>query len=247
MTRDLPGDLERKSAGWGELIEDIIGVNLRGFRTLWATIVKPVDVFEASRTLDWRGQKYSSSIRVWTFLLALLMFFQFLWAAPEGPIGEQFKASFSELPVDHPVLNAPSTIERVVQNYVFLYPILLLAISFVTSMLLHIWGKGTKVVERIRLLYVAVLPGTAIVVLTTPLILFVPSQWALHFTAASFFAIFLADSTTVFRGLVTEYTVSARAWRAIFLGALMQLVYTVVSILSVILVTLWTFRNLELN
>lgn len=244
MTHEPDPNLEKKSAGWSELVEDTIGVNLRGIRTLWAMFIKPVDVFEASRTLDWNGQKYSSSLRVWTFLLAVVMFFQFVWATPESPLGEQFSQVFAALPSDDQRLTDPSTIDFAIQKYVFLYPVILLCLTFFASIIFRIWGKGTTTVERIRLFYAAAIPGMAAVLFTTPAVALMPAGKSFFiFLVSSLLLVFALDCITAYRGLAPKYGIGGRSWRAILFGSTMQVIYQLVPMFCTIVLSFWVIQK----
>ena len=239
---DLPYTV--KHPGWGELIEDAIGVNLRGLKTLWVSITTPARLFSACRTIDWEDRKYSPTLRVWLFLLAIMMFLQFLWAHPDSFLGQQMSAAFSVAAEENPILKEPKTLELALQRYVFLYPIILLLFCIVTALLVRIWGKGTTSVTRIRLFFAAVLPGMFVTLITTPFLAFVSGDSALMYAFCSFSAVMLADVLTTWRGLVPTHSIGARTWRALLLAVFNLFLYTTASTVAAILMMFWLLRDL---
>ena len=233
-----------KDPGWSELVEDAVGVNLRGLKTLWVSIVSPARLFSASRNIDWEDRTYSPTLRVWLFLLAIMMFLQFLWAHPDSFLGQQMAAALTSGASENPILREPKTLDLALQRYVFLYPIVLVSFCIVIALLMRIWGKGTTGVTRIRLYFATVLPGMFVTLITTPLLAFVSSNAALIFALCAFTAVMVADFSTMWRGLVPTHSIGARTWRAVLLAVLNLFLYTTASMVAALLMTFWLLRDL---
>jgi len=230
--------------GWGELIEDAIGVNLQGLKTLWTSLAAPAHLFIAARAVDWQGHKYSPTLRVWLFLIAIMMFLQFIWAKPDSFLGQQMELAFTSDQSEDPIMQSPETLDLALQRYVFIYPTVLLLLTIITALLLRIWGKGTTSVTRIRLYFAATLPGALVTLGSTPLLAFISIDKAAEYSILWFTVIFLADFLTTWRGLAPANKMSARSWRAALLAITNQFVYVSASSIAAIIMVLWLAQDL---
>ena len=211
------------------------------------SIVAPARLFAAARTLDWEDRKYSPTLRVWLFLVAVMMFLQFMWANPDSYMGQGLGAALASNESQDPILKAPETLELALQRYVFVYPIVLLLSGMMIALVIRIWGKGTTTVTRIRLFFAAVLPGMFVTLATTPLVAFVPAENVAQYFAGVFITIFLADFLTTWRGLAPIYKTGARTWRAVLLATVNQLVYVMVSVIAVLIMVAWLAASLGVD
>lgn len=242
MSDPSPDTRKIDAPGWSELIEDAFGINLLGLKTLWASIVAPAQLFAASRTIDWEDHKYSPTLRVWLFLIAILMFLQFIWANPDSATGQQMKSAFAAY--RDPRLTASETIELALQRYVFVYPIILMLFSMMAALLLRIWGSGTTNVTRIRLYFAAIIPGLLVTLLTSSLTLFISVDDFVMYLGLASTVIFFADFLTTRRGLVALHNVRYRTWRAMLFASTNLLVYMMASTIAAVIMMLWLEKDL---
>ncbi len=246
MPKNIKSHKNTTDPGWGELIEDAIGVNLKGLKTLRASLLFPARLFTVARISDWQDRTYSPTLRVWLFLIAILMFLQFIWASPDSWFGQALGSSFAELMPDEPIMHSAETVELALQRYVFVYPGVLLALSFCAALLIRIWSKTTSSVTRIRLFFASILPGALIALLTSLAFALVPAENMSVFSMSVLSSIFLADFFTTWRGLVPVHKTGARTWRALLLAVTNQIVYVVASLISAIIMMEWISTELSI-
>ena len=219
--------------GWHELVDDAFGINLKGLKTIWASITAPAGLFSAACTIDWQGQKYSPTLRVWLFLITVLMFLQFIWANPDSIVGQQMKSAFDAYGDTR--LTARETIEIALQRYVFVYPILLMLLSMLAALLPGIWGRPMTAAVRIRTYFATILPGLVVTLLSTPLTLLISGDnMAVYVQSMSIVMVlvFLADFITAHRGLAPTHKVSARTLSAMLLAIINAIVYLMASTIA---------------
>ncbi|MFK7841948.1 MAG: hypothetical protein AB8B54_06775 [Sphingorhabdus sp.] len=241
MSDPLQDTRKIDAPGWSELIEDAFGINLLGLKTLWASIAAPAQLFSASRTIDWADHKYSPTLRVWLFLIAILMFLQFIWANPESATGQQMKSTFATYGDSR--LTAPETVELALQRYVFVYPIVLMLLCMLAALLLRIWGHGTTSVVRIRLYFATILPGSLVTLLTSALTLLVSVEHLVIYIGIASAVVFVIDFITTQRGLTPSLKAGSRAWRAMLLATINLLVYIMASTIAAAIMMYWLAKE----
>ncbi|MEM8636854.1 MAG: hypothetical protein AAGF33_17950 [Pseudomonadota bacterium] len=205
-----------KRLGSSELVEDLFGLNLRGLRTIWEMIRQPTTVYQAARDPLWIGH-YTPSIRLVFSLLALTAFFQFLWAS-EGTIfhdrvldmvlaSDRADTTEAALPIADELLNI----------FVGIFPFCYLAFQALFASILFIWGKGTSLVLRLRLYFLAIVPSVTVTTLSM-FAGFVFSSGAFATSIALIIFIVTVDMLTAYRGGVAGDSVFGRSWRAFLLA-----------------------------
>lgn len=245
MSDPSPDNGKINAPGWSELIEDAFGINLLGLQTLWAALAAPAHLFAAARTVDWEDHQYSPTLRVWLFLIAILMFLQFIWANPDSATGQQMTSAFAAY--GDPRLTTKEIIELALQRYVFVYPVILMLFSMMAALLLRIWGSGATNVVRIRLYFAAIIPGLLVTLWTSSLTLFISVDDFVIYLSLASAAVFFADFLTARRGLAAFENVGSRTWRAIILAIINLIVYMMASTVAAIIMMLWLEKDLGLG
>ncbi|MEM1105980.1 MAG: hypothetical protein AAGH87_06280 [Pseudomonadota bacterium] len=204
--------------GWHDLIEDLVGVNLRGLRTLAAAFAQPATLFTSARARDWDGQVFSPSVRVYIFLIAVILFFQFIWGDASSPSAEAMREQFEALAAADPRLDDPELVGRVMNLFALVFPIVAVLISFIGSLLVRIWGAGTPILARIRLYFAAILPSTFLQLFGTVGLALTPASFVNLALVVALLLYWIADVATTYRGLAPVHARGGRIWRAILFG-----------------------------
>lgn len=230
--------------GWNELVEDLVGVNLRGLRTLAAAFTTPAKLFTAARSRDWQGVFFSPSVRVYIFLIAVVVFFQFIWADASSPSVQGMREQLESLAEVDPRLDDPELVERVMDLFAVVFPIASLLLTLLASLLVRIWGAGTPLLVRIRLYFVAILPSTLFQLFGTVGLSFVPTSFAGLGLVIALLAYWAADMITAYRGLAPVHSRGRRIWRSLLFGLVNTLVIILASIVSGSIAGNWEIERL---
>ena len=230
--------------GWNELIEDLVGVNLRGLRTLSAAFTTPAKLFTAARSRDWQSVFFSPSVRVYIFLIALIVFFQFIWGDDSSPSVQGMREQLESLAELDPRLGDPDLVERVLDRFAVIFPITSLLLTLLASVLVRIWGTGTPLLVRIRLYFAAILPSTLFQLFGTVGLSFVPTSYAGLGLVVALLAYWAADTITTYRGLAPVHGLGGRIWRGFLFGVVNALVILFASIVTGTLAVNWEIEKL---
>lgn len=223
-------DRSAEKLGWSELVEDLVGVNLRGLRTIATAFIHPFRLFSAARKPDWEGRQYGPTLRVFLFVLAVIVFFQFIWADPDSAIVQSFMTSVGDLSDIDPAFASPEILQRTVETYVVSFPILFTTFALLASLLVRIWGRGTPLLARIRLYYAAIIPSTVFSLFTTVWLAFLPLEAAYNSAVGALLATAVIDGATAYRGLASVHAPLGRLWRAMILSTVNFLALTMAGV-----------------
>ena len=189
-----------EKVGMDDLAEDMFGLNIRGVHTLWALLRKPGDVFAAARKPDWTDRRYTPSIRLVFSIIAAMAALRFIWSGPESYLFDVTRGLIENRTTFESEAALNAFTDDVLDTYVFLFPLVLMAGHALASLFLRIWGKGTPLVVRIRLYFSALVPGTFFSLLSTTL-LGVGNEWVwFAYAAGSIVVVFAIDMATAWRG-----------------------------------------------
>ncbi|MEM9839177.1 MAG: hypothetical protein AAF830_08480 [Pseudomonadota bacterium] len=232
----------RESIGVQGLVEDVLGLNIRGLKTIRDSVIAPRKVADAARDFDWLGV-YTPSIRIGFFLLSALSLLRFIWAPEDGQFFEFLKSQVAQAESGQSLSEDETSelIDRYFAVYVAALPFTHLIGQALAALCLPIWGAGTSVVVRLRLHYAATIPG-----LTAGFFLLVLFAFAstanelLILQGASFLVAMGFDTTTSFR-MLPQTSFWARAWRAIVFGITATLFGLVTSVGTSIVTSMITF------
>lgn len=144
--------------GLNSLIEDILGLNIRGLTTIRDVVVRPNVVAEAARDNAWLN-KYTPSIRLVFFLLSLTSLLRFLWAPADGVVTAQLNEAFQNRVGE--TASIAQAIDQYMATYGALYPFLAIGFTVMAASFLRVWGKGTTFALRVRLHLMVLIPSSA--------------------------------------------------------------------------------------
>jgi hypothetical protein len=218
------------------MAEDIFGLSLRGLTTLRDILVRPAKVFEAARAPDWKS-RYTPSIRLATSLVALMLLLRFFWAGKESAMFQSVLAQINQLARTGADIPDPATLATNYFNaWVLVFPVVYLAVHFLFALLLRIWGKEASTVTRLRLYFIALIPGLLVATISLLAIPLAGVENLFALSAAYMGACALAYGLGAYFGLKDVYIDrTGRLWRAlVFVGAALT-ADTVASLLSSVL------------
>ena len=212
-------DLTRAS-GWDALLDDVFGLNVRGFRTMWASLFNPAKVFEAARDPGWQD-RYTPAIRLVFVIFALTGSLQYLLSGEGTPLWQTVVEAVSAYEGDLYGREVDDIAREVLLAYSVLYSIAFFVLHIPLSLIVSAWGKGVPMPVRSRLYFATLVPGTliglALVIGQNAISTEINQTSSLIFMAL----IILAYVGTIFRGLAPRMSAGGRLWRAGLMGFLM--------------------------
>lgn len=213
--------------GWDALLEDLFGLNIRSLQTIREMFVRPANVFAAARSDDWGG-KFTPSIRLVFSLFTVMLLLSFFWAGENSLIFRAIEDALKETVRQKPDIDLVSVTNKLLKNYFLFLPFTFALFHSLGAMLLFIWGKGTRIVQRLRFYYLAMIPSSAISILSATLLgvnAIAQTTWIQSFMLT---IPFLLNWVTSWRCLETVQIGFGRLWRGL-LFALVSLTMTAVS------------------
>lgn len=215
MSDALPSKVTKP--GYDDLLEDVLGLNVRGIKTLWTSIFKPRLYYQASRDADWAG-KFTPSFRLWFSLVALTFFFQFFWARPDSAIVQDLAAQIEaggRLPEGISSLSAALTFSR---WYYGLLPFSIAGFLSFLALIYRAFGQSLNYIERQRRIFITVIPSAIFTIFATTIFgLLSQPDFVMPLFFATLFIALILDSLTAWRGAFPAH--KPRFWRAIALGS----------------------------
>ena len=148
----------KQDIGFNSLLEDLLGLNIRGLTTIRDVVVRPNVVAEAARDNAWLN-KYTPSIRLVFFLLSLTSLLRFLWAPEDGVVTAQLNEVFQDRIGD--AESVAQATDQYMATYGAIYPFLAIGFVVLAASFLRVWGKGTNLALRIRLHLMVLIPSSA--------------------------------------------------------------------------------------
>lgn len=208
-----------KSPNWHDLTEDLFGLNVRGVITLKDIFLHPARVFAAARTPDWNDKYYTPSIRLFFSLITVVILLRVFWAGDGSHFMRSIQMSLQN--IDQDSVSA----EGIMQQIIVSLPIVTMLSMILAGTLVRIWGKGTSLVVRLRCYFIAAIPSWILSYLSFAGMEFLPFQIYLWASSLVYFIIFVADTSTAYRGGVQAETKAGRVGKAILFGTVNFTVY----------------------
>ncbi|MEO0467206.1 MAG: hypothetical protein AAF216_11750 [Pseudomonadota bacterium] len=201
------------------MAEDLLGLNIRGLRSVAALWTRPRDYFAAARTPDW-NDRFTPSIRLWLSFFALFSALRFWWlGGSQGMIGA-YADGFTQAGLMVP---EGMTIEEIGIEAVFLVfgvvPILQVITMVLLALAWGVWGEKTSITQRQRYLFGVIVPSASLMPIFLTVMMFMPQSLVTAFGIGLAVVSFFTDFQTGYRGLFTEVSRFGRIWRATLLSA----------------------------
>lgn len=225
---------KRTELGFDQLVEDLFGLNIRGFSTIGQMFVAPSKGFEAARDPDWQG-RFTPSVRLVFSILTVLGFLRFFWAGEETAIFQQFTTGFIDGAGDELGSEAESAAlaRDALGVYAASIPFAYLIAHGFLSQVVRVWGKGTGGVGRLRLHMLAIVPSMTFTLVASLLLPFVESFLAVY-SLVMFIGVCALDFVTALRGGVQSPSQTGRIVKAFVFMISALIAHLIASILSMI-------------
>jgi hypothetical protein len=176
IATDLTG---ARRIGSDEFFYDLFGVNIKGLKSIWTLIRRPVEYFEAATLPDWGGEHWPS-IRIWLGIMGLLVALQFLWASESSEMTAMFQMlamvladSFQDAAATDGVILNLDELDRetlgkqAFKRWIFIYPFFFIAAMCALAFIFRAWKPAVSFVIRIRYIFAIIIPGSVFGLLTT--------------------------------------------------------------------------------
>lgn len=214
------------------LLEDLFGLNVRGFKTLRDLFIKPKRVFESARITDWAGQ-HTPTFRLTFSLITLSMLLSFFWAAEDSAFYQGLLVLTTEIARANP--DAPDPHEAAIAwlaAYSFCYPIVYMIVHGLVGSLVFLWGQGVSWVTRLRLYFALLTVGMFVAVASMLLIPFVPVEMFVVYTLVATLVLLVVHMITYLRGMSGPRSGIGLWLRAPFIALLIIVTDFAVAIIS---------------
>jgi hypothetical protein len=203
--------------GWDALAEDLFGLNIRGLRTMGALIRDPKPVFLAARETGWQD-RFTPSIRLAVSLVALFTFLRFIWGSDSSGLFAVQLGAMSEVADSRPELlggrDPLTATEDYFTNFLVAFPFVYVATHGLLSLVLNIWGKGTRLAVRTRLYFAVLVPVLVLGVVSSGAYAMLSGAAMIALTFASTGVSALIYAATYARGMRDQYSGTALYARA---------------------------------
>jgi|GEM_PF-1840255 len=237
--------------GSEELLEDVFGLNIRSFHSLWALITRPYDYFRAAKTPTWEIQTrgapevFTPSLRLWLGLMTIMVALQFIWGG-EGSLFitkmmENSKTGF-ELgynsssggeevgPLD---IDWKKITQGTMDFNLIAYPFVLLILFAIMSTFIRFWGERLSYVVRLRFLFAVLLPASVFNLFATLSLPLIPPSLFTVFTTSQLIVTFLLYVWTAAQGPFKTMSMDDRLPRSLVLAVLLILALIVAQMISI--------------
>tara|TARA_X000000950_G_scaffold203679_1_gene245083 strand:- start:70944 stop:71696 length:753 start_codon:yes stop_codon:yes gene_type:complete len=225
---DMSESRSKTNLGMDDLSEDMFGLSLRGLRTMWTVFASPKKIFEAARSPDWQSYRFTPSLRVVFSILAVITGLRFIWIGPDSALVQSTLLHLLETGAVSTEEEARAVTKTILDRYILIFPFAMMLIHFLAGTVLHIWGKGTSAVLRIRLYFTAVIPNTLLsLLLLMPLSTISIEEYS-KYSLLVVLVTFSADLITALRGGVAGKAIWVRIGKAL-LFAITSLAVAIIS------------------
>jgi len=217
------------------LAEDLLGLNLRGLRSIAVLWRRPRVYFDAARQIDW-GDKFTPSIRLWLFFFALLSFFKVWWLGSGEGMIQAYADGFSGAQLPLPAGMTYRDIGREAVLLIFgLLPLFQITATVILALCFPFWGEPTTAALRQRYLFAVIVPSASLMPIFMTVMMFVPPQSLAVYGLALAGLTFLIDFQSGYRGGFQTVSHPGRVWRAALLSLCVVSVNIVTTLLAQII------------
>lgn len=222
-TQDTGDDSIASPRNWDIVAEDLFALNVRAIRAIWASVTAPSKLFAAARDKYWHN-RYTPSLRLYFSLVALISALQFFWLGEGSALNELAREMVSQSPEEWGGRDAETATQDIFAAFIIVLPFGYALAHILAGLLMRVWGKGTPAVERVRLYFCTLIPGTLLGIASTMALAQIPPE-ALKMTQIPTYILFFGVyAATYFFGMAREMSAGGRAWRAGVLAALISIV-----------------------
>lgn len=222
--------------GWDALIEDIFGLSVRGLSTVKDMFVRPAVVLDAGRSRHWLD-RYTPSLRLVMSLIALMLVLRVFWAAENSTMFQSILSQLETLGAQRDFeIEDPISVAKVYFTaFALVFPFAYIFVHFLMALVTRIWGKGTKMVVRLRLYFAAVIPSVVLSVISMSMTPLLSVDFFLVATVTGSVLALIVSVVTIIRGLATQMALGARIWRGVLFGVLVSVADIICSVTASLL------------
>lgn len=225
------------------MIEDLLGLNIRGLQSVGVIWANPKRYFAAAKTQNWNDQ-YTPSIRLWLSFFALFSALRFWWIGSSDGIIGAYADGFEEAGLQLPEGTTYQDIGTEAVLLVFgLAPILQIITMLLLSLIYTLWGERTTITLRQRYLFAVIVPSASLMPVIFTIMVFVPQSMVTVFGILLAAVAFLVDFQAGYRGTFSKVSTFGRAWRAALLAAIVVALNTMTSIAAQIAGIVYTAQK----
>ena len=234
------GKTSGSGPGFDALIEDVLGLNLRGVKTLWFLFANPNEVFTAARHENWEN-RFTPSIRLYFSIIAIIVFFQFIWAGEHSYMREAFLSQFETMQTlpNFGAFDVEQATDLAINIYLMVSPLVVGIFMLLTACCMFVWGKGTGFVTRIRLFFAALVPYIAVSAVLTLATSHATPEQSLLIAGLAIGSMLVINWLTAFRGLRDVHSMAARVWKSGLFSVVVMLSIMVSGTVSQLVVGVW--------
>lgn len=231
MSTKLPDDNVTRIS-LDSMAEDLLGLNIRGLKSVAALWTQPRDYFAAARTPNW-SDRYTPSIRLWLSFFALFSALRFWWIGGSQGIIGAYADGFTQAGL---VVPDGMTIEEIGTEAVLLVfgmvPILQIITMVLLALVWGVWGEKTSITQRQRYLFGVIVPSASLMPIFLTVMMLMPQSLVTVFGIGLAVGSFFVDFQTSYRGLFTEVSRFGRIWRAALVSAVIVTLNVLTSLVA---------------
>ncbi len=214
--------------GFDSVLEDMFGLNIRALKSIGTLFRRPAAYFDAARDRDWL-QRFTPSFRIWLGLYALLAAMRFIYGGETSPMVEHMVTQMeTEAPFSEDDRFTLDNRQFAVDMYKWLFvllPFVFLPTYAVVAFLFRSFPGQPGFVLRLRYVFSTVIPSTALIVATTPVLLLpLTVEHMFAMSVMIFPLIFALDMLTAYRGPLSKLD-NSRAGVSLGLAVLLSVAY----------------------
>jgi len=254
MSKEIVKNITQDVVGYDSLFEDIAGINIMGFKSIWAAYIHPASYFDAAKHPDWQ-QKFRPSLRVWFGISAMSAAMAFLWAGPKTAMHELYTQLMTQIGDD--VSTRPSgsgrwldlgtfkpefAAETLLKWYMVFMPFIYIALIALIAVVYRAWGEKLSYTIRLRYLFLILIPTSFFGLVTGLFSRLLEGPFFMTIMNASFLIMAVLFFTTAYRGPYRKMEKSARIGRSL---AITTIMFIAMFLATFIAIALAFFPTLE--
>lgn len=227
--------------GLDDLLEDLFGMNIRSFKTIWILFFSPQQYFIAAKTPSWMN-KYTPSTRLWLGLMAILIALQFFWASPDAAfmsnLANTFNTAFSGAALkagstaDFANFNMTAELQKAMKLNYLIYPFVFVFAFSVFAWLYRAWGEVLSFTVRLRFVFAVIVPASVIGLATTLVTPLLSTAQLTLFSIVQTIVILGIYFLTAFRGAYGHMDRGEAFGRSIVLATCIFITLTIAQLIS---------------
>lgn len=227
--------------GLDDLIEDLFGMNVRSFKTIWVLFSSPRQYFIAAKTPAWMD-KYTPSTRLWLGLMAILIALQFFWASPDAAIMDNLSTTLSAVfanaainvgsTADFAAFDMAGELQKAMKLNYLIYPFVFIFAFSVFAWLYRAWGEALSFTVRLRYVFAVIVPASVIGLFTTLMTPFISATQLNLFSVIQTVVILGLYFLTGFRGAYGDMDNGEAFGRSIVLAVGIFITLTIAQLIS---------------